>query len=561
MQHHDLLAIRESRAAAYMLQVGSRDYPHTTQAMPPPGMAAATSAVAAMAPPPPPPATAVAGRRRPRPQSALGLLGIAHHQQHQPRQPRQASSNASTSASPSTLTNPSAPNAVADDQKETTAVAPRRLFLRDAIILAEQNSCVLLSDDSAANAAAAAAEHGPDVPVRMENGLYVRLMGRVVQIHSCDDATGDNHDDDDDVCSFVIDDGTASVHVVVGHLHRQQQHLHGPSAAKRPRPLQASSSKLESDLELGVLVDCVGYLSLAPEIDDAVEVVAADEDQHDDHGIADDGNDEKVGAGAEQTDEQQEEQENDDEANAADSTETKQEIIEDANEPIKEQPSCASPTNDDEASANDKVPQEEECAGCEDSGELYDEQQAQPTYRAVLSAVIIAAISQPDAESLRTLELILAASSDQAITTSNAGSIGGNANDAMQGIHMAGGLVSKIGAFHHHSQEHHQHQSQAASETAHSICSNAAFRFIRSAAADGGISEEDLAIALGYINGSSSSKSSGRKSIIRRRSSGSNGRPSEIGDSTEVMAVRHVLQELQASGEIYKTRRGTYLPL
>ena len=448
------------------------------------------------------------------------------------------------------------------------------MFLRDAILLAEQNSFFVLSDDNATNATAAAAGdgtgHGPDDPMWTDNGLYVRLMGRVVQIHSCDDTAGGN-DDDQDVFSLVIDDGTASVHVVVGQLHRQPQdlHLQGPSAAKRPRLLQASARMSELDLELGVLVDCVGYLSLAAEIDAPVEE-AADEDQQEEHGITDNGNDENVGG--KKPDEQQE-QESDDEANAADSTETRQEAVEDANELMKEQSSCASPTNDDEASAHGKVPQEEECAVCEDSGEHADEQQAQPIYRAVLSAVIIAPISEPDAESLRTLELILAASSDEAITTNNTGSTGGNAADAIQGIHMAGGLVSRIGAFQNPSPQEHQwqpspggnsavdqHQSLAAPETVHSVCSNAAFRFIRSAAADGGISEEDLSIALGCINGSSS-KSSSRKSIIRRRSGGNNGRPSEMEDRTEVMAVRHVLQQLQSSGEIYKTRRGTYLPL
>ena len=451
------------------------------------------------------------------------------------------------------------------------------MFLRDAILLAEQNSFFVLSDDNATNATAAAeagagSGHGPDDPMRTDNGMYVRLMGRVVQIHSCDDTAGGN-DDDEDVFSLVIDDGTASVHVVVGQLHRQPQdlHLQGPSAAKRPRLLQASASMSELDLELGVLVDCVGYLSLAPEIDAPVEEAAA-EDQHGEHGIADNGIGEKVGA--KKPDQQQEQKNDDDEANASDSTETKQEAVEDANEPIKEQSSCASPTNDDEeASGHGKVPQEEECAVCEDSGQHADEQQAQPIYRAVLSAVIIAPISEPDAESLRTLELILAASSDEAITTNNTGSTGGNADDAIQGIHMAGGLVSRIGAFQNPSQEHQwlpspggnsavdQHQSLAASETAHSVCSNTAFRFIRSAAADGGISEEDLSIALGCINGSSSSKSSSRKSIIRRRSGGNKGRPSEMEDRTEVMALRHVLQQLQSSGEIYKTRRGTYLPL
>ena len=453
------------------------------------------------------------------------------------------------------------------------------MFLRDAILLAEQNSFFVLSDDNATNVTAAeagdGAGHGPDDPMRMDNGLYVRLMGRVVQIHSCDDTcTAGGNDDDSDVFSLVIDDGTASVHVVAGQLHRQQLDLglQGPSAAKRPRLLQGSSRISELDLELGVLVDCVGYLSLAREIEAPVEEAADEEDQHEEHGIADNGEDKKIGAGAEQPDEQQE-QENNEEPCAAESTETEQEAIEYTNEPIKEQSSCASPTNDDEASAHGKVPPEEECAACEDLGEHSDEQQAPPIYRAVLSAVFIAAISQPDAESLRTLELILAASSDQEITTSNTGSTGGNADEAIHGVHMAGGLVSRIGAFQHRSQEHQwqpspgeysavdQHLSKAASETAHSICSNTAFRFIRSAAADGGISEEDLSIALGCINGSSSSKSSSRKSIIRRRSGGNKGRPSEMEDRTEVMALRHVLQQLQSSGEIYKTRRGTYLPL
>ena len=163
------------------------------------------------------------------------------------------------------------------------------------LILAEKNSFAL-SDNNATNAAAgaagASAGYVPDDPTRLHNGPYVRLMGRVVQIHSCDDTAGGN-DDDHDVFSFVIDDGTASVHVVVGHLYRQQLHLQGPSAAKRPRLLQASSIMSELDLELGVLVDCVGYLSLAPEIEAPVEE-AADEDQHEEHAIAENGNDERL---------------------------------------------------------------------------------------------------------------------------------------------------------------------------------------------------------------------------------------------------------------------------
>ena len=140
-----------------------------------------------------------------------------------------------------------------------TAVAPQRMFLRDAILLAEQNSFFVLSDDNATNATAAAeagagSGHGPDDPMRTDNGMYVRLMGREVQIHSCEDTAGGN-DDDEDVFSLVIDDGTASVHVVVGQLHRQPQdlHLQGPSAAKRPRLLQASARMSELDLELGHL--------------------------------------------------------------------------------------------------------------------------------------------------------------------------------------------------------------------------------------------------------------------------------------------------------------------
>ena len=459
------------------------------------------------------------------------------------------------------------------------------MFLRDAIILAEQNSCGPPSSNATnaatgatAGATAGATEHGSKAP-RIHNAtdaMYVRLMGRVVQIHSCDDAAGGNNDDD--VSSFVIDDGTASVHVVVGQLRQQhqQQHRHPqvglPSAAKRPR-LQTGTTVSEPDVELGVLVDCVGYLSLAAAEMDAPlqEAANAEEDQNGD--CADvDGNDEKLDAGKSK---EQQDQDYDNIANATDSSEPKQDATEDADEPRKEQPYCASPTNDGEEPAQTTVLQNEEYGECEESSHHSDGQQARPIFDAILSAVTVATVSHPDAESLRTLELILAASStnsssDQANDTSTSGDIGGNANDAIQGIHIASGLVSKIGAFQHRSQEHQWHsspagnsaedqqQSQVTSEVAYSVCSNTAFRFIRSAAADGGISEEDLAVALGCICGSGSNK---RKSIIRRRSGGTSGRPSELGNNAEVMAVRRVLQELQAGGEIYKTRRGTYLPL
>ena len=457
------------------------------------------------------------------------------------------------------------------------------MFLRDAIIiLAEQNSCGPPNSNAtnAATCTGGATEHGTKAPRIHDamDAMYVRLMGRVVQIHSCDDAAGGN--DDDDVSSFVIDDGTASVHVVVGqllvHQQHQQHHRHLqvglPSAAKRPR-LQTGTTVSELDVELGVLVDCVGYLSLAAaEIDAPVQEAAnAEEDQNGD--CADvDGNDEKIDAGQSK---EQREQDHEDIINATDSSEPKQDATADANEPRKEQPYCASPTNDGEEPAQKRVPQDEECGECEESSYHSDGQQARPIFDAILSAVTVATVSHPDSESLRTLELILAASStnsssDQANNTNTSGDIGGNANDAIQGIHMASGLVSKIGAFQHRSQEYQWHsspagnsavdkqQSQVTSGGAYSVCSNTAFRLIRSTAADGGISEEDLAIALGCICGSGSNK---RKSIIRRRSGGTSGRPSEVGNNAEVMAVRRVLQELQAGGEIYKTRRGTYLPL
>ena len=414
----------------------------------------------------------------------------------------------------------------------------------------------------------------------------------------------DDDGDGDGGFGFVIEDGTASVHVVVSHAPDVESAADDyrkllPSAAKRPRTLLGAASKIAapactctSDLELGALVDCVGYLSLAvhiPEMDDAVQDQNenADEDIMDgiDESNAnddDDNNGEELGP--EETDEQQQGEE-DANAKTIGTTEMKQDAIEVASSSaVEEQSSCTSPANANDKEELESIPadgpqQEGAHVDNDEPEEVEEADVAHPqqgaTYRTVLTAVAVATVSHPDAESLRTLELILASSStdssDQAIHVTS----GDNDGSTIQGIHMAGDLVSQIGAFQPRSQERWHsfpggndsdiHQTQTLPEAAYSICSNTAFRFIRSAAADGGISEEDLAIALGCTSGGGSGDSSQKSrvsSIVRRRSGGNSGRiKQQLGDTTQVMAVRQVLQELQAGGEIYKTRRGTYLPL
>jgi hypothetical protein len=426
---------------------------------------------------------------------------------------------------------------------------------------------MFLRDATAAAAAAAGGEPDGPIPAPLD-GLHVRLMGRVVQIsHGDDDAhtcttNGGSGGDDDHAVRFVMDDGTASVHVVVaGNAQRRHRQDGGPPMdKKRPRLLPPGrssasaaaastmpSSALAMELELGILVDCVGYLRLVAGMDVPVASAVADAEENQRKDADEDDNEGRLGTCTEQTEEKQQERED---TNATHAPGTKQDGM-------------------------NGLPKGEE-SGERPSQKQQQRQQSEssPIYYAVLSAVIVATVSDPDAESLRTVELILAASSPtssgQAVARDNSD---GEANDAIQGIHMAGGLLSKIGAIQHRidgQKRHlspggnstiHQQPSQASLEPAYSICSNAVFRFIRSAAADGGISEEDLAISLGCISGRGGSSNKSRNGTVRRLSGGSNGRAVQPGDSTEVMAVRHVLQELQADGEIYKTRRGTYLPL
>ena len=573
-----------------------------------PATAAAASAtatsVAAMAPPPP-----LAGRRRPRPQSALG---IAHQQQHPQSNPI---ATAAASSPPSLIPNGDGANAATGNSAEDSGsgswsgtVAPRRCFIGDAITTILPPMTEQDTTKAHANAPAGGrGDHGseaPTIPMRTD-GQYVRLMGRVVGIDNGSGIAVDDGDGDGDGgFGFVIEDGTASVHVVVSHAqdvesaaddHRQLL----PSAAKRPRKLLGAASKIAapacictSDLELGALVDCVGYLSLVvhvPEMDEAEQdqnknavedIVSMDGIDESNANDDDDNNGEELGP--EETDEQQQGEE-DANAKTIGTTEMKQDAIEVASSSaVEEQSSCTSPANANDKEELESIPadgpqQEGAHVDNDEPEEVEEADVAHPqqgaTYRTVLTAVAVATVSHPDAESLRTLELILASSStdssDQAITS------GENDGSSIQGIHMAGDLVSQIGAFQPRSQERWHsfpggndsdiHQTQTLPEAAYSICSNTAFRFIRSAAADGGISEEDLAIALGCTSGGGSGDSSQKSrvsSIVRRRSGGNSGRiKQQLGDTTQVMAVRQVLQELQAGGEIYKTRRGTYLPL
>ena len=578
------------------------------------GPATAATSVAAMAPPPP----AVAGRRRPRPQSALGIAGLG--QQYPQSNPIATAAAAAAASSPPTLIpNGEGANAATENGAEdggsgwSGTVAPRRCFIRDAITTMMPPMTEQHTTNANANANAPAGgrgDHGPEAPMMPigMDGPYVRLMGRVVRINNGSGTAVDDGDGDGGF-GFVIEDGTASVHVVVSHAQQQQQEEEDvesaaddhrqflPSAAKRPRKLLGAASKIAapactctSDLELGALVDCVGYLSLVvhvPEMDEAEEDQNENADGDIMHGIDesnandDDNNGEEFGP--EETDEQQRGEE-DATAKTTDTTETKQDAIEVASSSAaEEQSSCISPTNANDEEESESVPadgpqQEGEHVDYDEPEEEEEEDVAHPqqgaAYRAVLTAVAVATVSQPDAESLRTLELILAASStdssDQAITS------GDNDGTTIQGIHMAGDLVSQIGAFQPRSQERWHsfpggndsdiRQPQTLPDAAYSICSNTTFRFIRSAAADGGISEEDLAIALGCTSGGGSGGSSRQQSkvssIVRRRSGGNSGKTTQQpGDTTQVMAVRQVLQELQAGGEIYKTRRGTYLPL
>jgi hypothetical protein len=169
-----------------------------------------------------------------------------------------------------------------------------------------------------------------------------------------------------------------------------------------------------------------------------------------------------------------------------------------------------------------------------------------------LAATSIVPISDHDAESLRTLELLLSSSSSSFSPGERSSSSNGNAT----GIHIAGDLLSKIGAFRprHIGTEQSNDgvdvkppppSTAQAQAPPYCICGATAFRLIKSAAADGGITEEDLAIALGCCSGGGGGRSS---------------RPS-AGPDAGAVAVREVVQELQLGGEIYKTRRGTYLPL
>ena len=156
----------------------------------------------------------------------------------------------------------------------------------------------------------------------------------------------------------------------------------------------------------------------------------------------------------------------------------------------------------------------------------------------LLEAASVAPAAQRGAEALRTLEILLQERSRPAAglpgrkrrregedgreEAGGAPPDGDGYGDGT-GFHLAGDLMSSgIGVF--------RPSQEGEGGTSPRVGAAAAFRLLRSAASDGGLTEEDLALVLGY-----GGRDGGR--------------------------VREVLQELQMGGEIYKTRRGTYLPL
>lgn len=392
------------------------------------------------------------------------------------------------------------------------AVAPHRFFIRDAILrqFAQDN------DERTSNASSSGA------------GLYVRLMGVVnssspnARSRSAIEENSFNCNlQQDSSISFVIEDGTASVEVV-----RQSPPTHAstgpiPMHNKRPKldggnyvggSINQTQAVVGEMPHLGSLVDCVGYLTLPAEARAPAERNATD----------------TSASGMNDRDEGQKDDEEEQAPLNAQSLETT-------------------------AAAEGEVPT---CACATSSSRL-----------PVLNAVSVTTMSNPDAESLRTLEMLLsssAASAEKSEGSSSEEDVYRSSNRNFTGIHIAGDLLSIIGAFQPCSTDGRSSSMSSVggndnmkppppasgsgktqAQAPYTISSDTVFRLIKSAASDGGLAEEDLGIALGC-------HSIDPNGTIRRGA-----RNGDVGTA----AVREVLQGLQFDGEIYKTGRGTYLPL